>query len=532
MNAGATREKGWAGRPAWMWLAAITLLGAIVRSVMLGHHALWGDEALSLIIARLPLEDLFIRPLDPSPGLYYLVQKLWLPLGEAPWIVRFPSFLFGVATIPAAFWLGKNLDGVKTGLIFAAFVAVFPDLVDYAQEARAYALLVLLEVLALAALASAFPREGSPRPRRLILAAILAIMAVYTHPTAWFVMAPAGLVALYFGWKARIMPPLAAVSLLAGGLLLVIPEIQRSIAYSQVGHFNWLQQPGAFDFLRLLSRLVIPIPIDVTTDMPGLAGWFGAQGIVALLLASQVAALAWLVLARIRVGRTEGVEAPRQLAMAMFAVLALVFPLLIYLAGIITPMVMGRTMLPFTVGIALGLALLVRRLPGKRWGIAAFVFIAAELVLFSPARSKPDWRDVVQVVDGLDPADGVIICADWNAASYLFAHREAELKDRAIFTMVGGAPMTIVGPGENVANGANGFRDRVWIGRVDPARSLQETDRFDPNALNDVAIVQYLCEPAQQALLDEWFDPARTQDVKRYSQGPDYSPTTIERFTL
>ena len=68
---------------------------------------------------------------------------------DRPLGLRSLSALAGVATIPVAFLLGRELRGRRAGLIAAALVAVNPMLIWYSQEARAYALLVLFCALSL-----------------------------------------------------------------------------------------------------------------------------------------------------------------------------------------------------------------------------------------------------------------------------------------------------------------------------------------------------------------------------------------------
>ena len=58
--------------------------------------------------------------------------------------LRSLSALAGVATVPVAYLIGAELRGRRAGLMAAALVAVNPMLLWYSQEARAYALLVLL----------------------------------------------------------------------------------------------------------------------------------------------------------------------------------------------------------------------------------------------------------------------------------------------------------------------------------------------------------------------------------------------------
>ena len=101
---------------------------------------------------------------ESAPPLYYALAWVWTQVtGTGEFGLRSLSALAGVATVPVAYLLGAELRGRRAGLMAAALVAVNPMLLWYSQEARAYALLVLL-CAALAALLR-------PRPARAAAAA-------------------------------------------------------------------------------------------------------------------------------------------------------------------------------------------------------------------------------------------------------------------------------------------------------------------------------------------------------------------------
>lgn len=69
--------------------------------------------------------------------------------GNAPWALRLPAMLAGLALIPALYALGKRLYSPETGLLAAALAAWLPVLIRYSSEARGYSLLALLTLLAI-----------------------------------------------------------------------------------------------------------------------------------------------------------------------------------------------------------------------------------------------------------------------------------------------------------------------------------------------------------------------------------------------
>src|SRR5206468_11461003 len=91
--------------------------------------------------------------------------------------------LLGVAAVSVAYLSGRELISGRAGLVAAAVVATNPLLVWYGQEARAYAMLVLLSGLASLFFARAL-RGG--KPSDLWLWAISSALATATHYFALF----------------------------------------------------------------------------------------------------------------------------------------------------------------------------------------------------------------------------------------------------------------------------------------------------------------------------------------------------------
>ena len=99
---------------------------------------------------------------EATPPLYYVLAWVWTKLfGSGAVGIRSLSAVFGTVTIPVAWWAGRTLVARAAGLGAAALVAFSPYMVWYSQEARAYALLVLLCGISLALFAQALRRPES-----------------------------------------------------------------------------------------------------------------------------------------------------------------------------------------------------------------------------------------------------------------------------------------------------------------------------------------------------------------------------------
>ncbi|MGI9626788.1 MAG: glycosyltransferase family 39 protein, partial [Longimicrobiales bacterium] len=166
------------GRSEHTWIALAIALGLIVRVGVALNSQVWLDEANSVLIALSPLSDFgAVFAPDSSPPLYYIVLKLWAFVAPIdPFWLRVPSILFGVATIPVLWMVGRAMDRPETGVVAAWLVALHPLHVYYSEEIRMYSMLVLLGLLFYYGLFHRLKEDGNSVP------AILASIALsYTH---------------------------------------------------------------------------------------------------------------------------------------------------------------------------------------------------------------------------------------------------------------------------------------------------------------------------------------------------------------
>lgn len=128
-------------------LLAVLLLGLFLRLYDLGGESIWVDEGFSVRVSRLALPDLLDASIqgDRHPPLYHLILHGWIgQFGTSEVAVRFPSAVFGVLSIWLMYAVGRLLLGVEAGLLSALVLAMSEFHIRYSQEARMYALLVLL----------------------------------------------------------------------------------------------------------------------------------------------------------------------------------------------------------------------------------------------------------------------------------------------------------------------------------------------------------------------------------------------------
>jgi uncharacterized membrane protein len=226
-------------RSAVLWaLAALTALGVAVRFASLGLQSYHHDEAITAmrVIPGSFGEMLHqVRVSESNPPLYYTLAWGWAKVfGTDEFGLRSLSALFGAATVPVGYLIGRQLASRRAGLILAALIAVNPMLIWYSQEARSYALLVFFAALSLLFFARALDTR---RGRDLAFWAVASALALCSHYYAVFAVGIEAawlLVALRARWRV-VVPALAAVA--AAGLALL------PLANSQINptHIGWIE---------------------------------------------------------------------------------------------------------------------------------------------------------------------------------------------------------------------------------------------------------------------------------------------------
>ena len=272
--------------PTWLPLAALVLLAAGLRLSTLGLQSFWYDEAFTPVHVLHGSLGATLRAMvhsENTPPLWYVIE--WLDarvLGTGEIALRLPSALAGIATVPVAWAIGRELGGRRAALLTAALVAVNPLFVWYSQEARAYALFVLTAALAMLCFLRA---EREPTRARMAAFALSGSLALLTHYFAVFLLIPMVL------WLARERVTRRA-ALLAIGALAIVGLALLPLISAQGGHgTQWIGR------WALSSRLQA-IPQYYLTGYSGAPLGHGVELLVALPIAAGLALALWRILDR------------------------------------------------------------------------------------------------------------------------------------------------------------------------------------------------------------------------------------------
>ena len=238
-DAGAVEAPAAGGRNGrsvpWAALAlgVVVAAGVVARFVAASH--LWLDEALTVNIAGVPLSRLpgALRH-DGSPPLYYAVLHGWMRIfGSGTIAVRALSGVCSVACLPLAWRVGKRVGGHTVATAFLVLLALSPFAVQYATEARMYAMAMLIVLAGGLAVANLLER---PSPGLSAAVALLTGALLLTHYYALYTVAAVGAVLAWHAWRGeeRAAARRALFSMMAGSLLFVpwIPVLLYQSAHT------------------------------------------------------------------------------------------------------------------------------------------------------------------------------------------------------------------------------------------------------------------------------------------------------------
>jgi mannosyltransferase len=391
-------------RTFWI-VAGLTLLAAALRFATLGVQSYHHDE---IVTASRVLRDGFWHAMDAvgfsesAPPLYYATAWLWTQVtGAGELGLRSVSALAGIATVPVAYLLGRELNGERgvdpamggpasqsaqrTGIMAAALVAVNPMLVWYSQEARGYALFVLLAALSLLCFVRALDHG---RRRDSIGWGVASALALATHYFAAFPIAAEALWLLRRRGRTSggAFPGLWIVG---GAGLLLAPLLIHQASFA---HAEWISN---FSLWHRLWETGLTFALGETGDI------IARPEHPLLVIVPALVAIAGLVLLFVRGSHRERRAAGTPLALAAVTVLV---PLVIGLLDSSKDYVLARNLLPALVPLLVALAVGFTLPNARRRGAAlAAVLVAYSLgfsvwASLSPALQRPNWESVADAI--------------------------------------------------------------------------------------------------------------------------------------
>ena len=244
---------GWSGvrlRPTRdrLIVGAAMLVLLILSVHQIKAKAFWYDEAVSLANVRLPF-DRFVANIagdEVNGALYWILLAFWRLLGEGEARVRFLSVLCVVATVPLLYVIGRRHVGSAGALAGCVLFAVDPFVIEYAQEARMYALAML--VSSAAVLSWSFATE-TDRRRWWVAYAVLATASLYTHFFCGFVVLGMGIT-----WLLGLVPRTRRSVIAQAAIVLAGVPLALFVLGTGAGRLSWIEPLGETGVSAVLGK--------------------------------------------------------------------------------------------------------------------------------------------------------------------------------------------------------------------------------------------------------------------------------------
>jgi mannosyltransferase len=397
----------------------LVVAAAAIRFLHLASKPFWFDECFSVEVARIRWSD-FLHLLwwrEANMSLYYVLLRAWLSLnqhdGQNPFFIRSLSVLIAAATLPAIYWLATLLYDRRVALIAAALFTFNAYSVRYAQEARSYALFLLLATLSSGFLIS-FLQESTRR--KWLGYVIVSILAVYAHFYALLLVVAQWLAVRWLGSFSESEDRTVARSAQLRQAWIVIGlavlPLLVFVAKTGAGPIRWIPRPGLRDMLEFYEHLA------------------GGSSWILLIICAVACVAAAMPLGKQLFARGQRWETCWETWRAQFLLIWMIFPVLLtVLLSFARPVFLGRYMIfclpALLILVAAGLARL-----RNAWllmaALSGILLLCLQGVLFVYSHDFDSERDASEaatdfILDHSKAGDAVIFHIAATRVAYEFS---------------------------------------------------------------------------------------------------------------
>jgi uncharacterized membrane protein len=399
-------------------LVGAVILGAVLRLHHLGTESLWLDEAFSVQLAHSSLSTIAIETAkDVHPPLYYVALHYWVHLaGGSEAGVRMLSAVVSVASIIVLYRLASLLFDRPTGVIAACFAAVSPFQIEFAQEARMYALLAWLSVLSLYFFVRCLSARGPWTRGRWALGAgyvVSTTLMMYTQAYSVFIIAAETLVLVTTmvgsTTESRRTAKQCALALAISVILFLpwLPTLLRQVFQVQRGF--WIPQQTTGSFVGMF------------------VSYAGSEPLAWILSVLAVVGVALSLIARDQRGMSRHVMLPVSL---LWLACPIVLPFVI--SRISEPIFLPKYTIAGSLAFLVFAARAVTLVPSRAaaFGVVAMVGWLSWMPLreyYGTVRKVP-WREAVATFDrAARPGDVVLLNQSYTEIPFNYYSRRSDL---------------------------------------------------------------------------------------------------------
>lgn len=416
------------------FLAVILIAAGCLRFYGLSKESLWLDEAVTIIRLSSTLNNA-LGGESTNPPLYYVLLHFWMKVfGSTEAGARSLSILPSLIAVILTYLLGNRLYNRGTGLIAASFMAISTFQISYAQEARAFTLLMGLLLASMLFMDIALKSKSKSKSMWGWFGYfVFTVASLYTHFYAVFFVIGENLFFLLCWKKSRhkITPWLTVnLAILLAFLPWMMVMLKTAGGAGQYRRYLLLKVPQAL-FSFLAGKTLVPLDEAAVKDIPGtlISHWHFL--LMAMVSFGVVLFAAFCAIPQYRRGTYFFLSmclGPMSLAFFIS------FKIMIfderYLIGV-SPVLY----LFFASGLVYIITSYSRfNAPAKLVALVAVILVVTSLALglynyyFNPRFGKEQWREVVQYVEVHGtPGDPILFYPDFVIAPYEYYANRPDL---------------------------------------------------------------------------------------------------------
>jgi len=229
-------------------LICIVVVAFFLRLMTIGFESLDSDEALTIVHSQGSILHNIAWPLsDFYVPLYHVLLSIWSGIfGVGPIISRIPSAVLGTASIIIIYLIGKDLFNEKTATIASVIMAFSSYQLTYSQNARPYALYMLLSLISIY-LYLRFIKN----PHFSKSYVLTSLLTLYTHAMAPLLLFAQN--AHFFFCVRKNVRKWIWMQVLIGILYLPLIAFLLAKTLTLSGkEFLWIQDPNALSIFRIV----------------------------------------------------------------------------------------------------------------------------------------------------------------------------------------------------------------------------------------------------------------------------------------
>jgi mannosyltransferase len=475
-------------------LLIVVIVGALVRFYQIGWQPFWVDEGFSEWASRQSVWYLWtvLPTFEPNPPLYYTLLKGWRVLfGDSEAALRSLSVLFSVATIPLVFAMGRMIgdrhSGTATGMMAATLFALSPLHLQFAQEARSYAMLVFGVALTMTAViwlmlnqvqVCGLAEKASPKRwkvhQMLGLFALGMALIMWSHNVGALAVLAIALPIVYWWFVdtkrcTRALIRIFIASAIAFALFL--PNLGPLLGHTEHVHASfWIARPDWGDITETITRLF---------------GTNTTEGFTVFVIFWSLAVFAISSLWQ------RGLYSVALLLVSVGLLPILLEVLVSYLA---MPIFLERTLIYVNIPLFLAVAYGLTRMPEKFWKLTSVVLVSLLVIALGShfrSFSKEPWHEISSHLShSLEPGQPVLLVPaeiSWGLEHYAVQQGAAFQRvgipadwpepslSRPAFDAVPGKKTIHI---EDMERVAQLVQDSQGVGLV-----LRRSDLYDPESL-------------------------------------------------